>query len=354
MPATHSSFPSDAFLLPMELRLPNFASMCFRVGKVGAGVISLGGLLACAEIAVAAPPFSGTIFIDREIVTPEDPTAFQTLEDAGRGLRTMFDRRVNNWVTENAFLFNAHFDDGLRIEVQVNPEFGSVEPARTEALRYLHAIGQLPTALRADVETVWLHKGFQPFGGGNNNLLIHSEQADAYISDGILEETLMHEASHTSLDPYHAKAAGWIAAQNADPEFISTYARDNPQREDIAETFVPYFAVQFRLSRIPAELAATILQTIPNRIAYLNGLGLDMHPIGSPLALKRWQHDAEKRTITITWSSRQGSRYAIESSTDLSNWAESETNIAGQVEETSYELAVSNLPAPRFFRVRQL
>ena len=57
----------------------------------------------------------------------------------------------------NAYLFNAAYDDGLKIEVQVNPEFGSVDRAKKEAEKYSKVIGQLTTALRKDVETVWIH-----------------------------------------------------------------------------------------------------------------------------------------------------------------------------------------------------
>ena len=72
-------------------------------------------------------------------------------------------------------------------------------------MRYGEEIGRLPTALRKDVETVWIHKGVELFGGGNNNLLIHTGQAVDYIYEGILEEVLVHEAAHTSLDTYHAR-----------------------------------------------------------------------------------------------------------------------------------------------------
>ena len=133
------------------------------------------------------PPFSGTIFIDPDIITSSDPTTFRTLSFAGQGSRTMFDRRVNGWITVDAYLFNASFDDGLAAEIQVNPEFGGSDAALAEAEKYAEVIGRLPTALRIDVETVWIHKGTQPFGGGNNNLLIHIGQADLYAADGILE-----------------------------------------------------------------------------------------------------------------------------------------------------------------------
>ena len=89
----------------------------------------------------------------------------------------------------------------------------------------------------------------------------------------------MHEAAHTSLDAVHAAAPGWLAAQTADDRFISDYARDFPGREDIAESFLPYLAVRYRQDRITAAMATQILEAIPNRIAYFDGLGLEMYPI---------------------------------------------------------------------------
>jgi hypothetical protein len=225
------------------------------------------------------PPFGGTIFIDPDIITPADPSSYLGLVAAGQDSRVMFDRRVDAWITTDPFLFDATYDDGLTIEVQVNPEFGSSAVSQVVAEFYAEVIGRLPTALRMEVETVWIHQGIQPFGGGNNNLLIHVGQGDLYIADGILEETFVHEAAHTSLDAAHATAAGWMAAQDADPAFISNYARDFPFREDIAESFVPYLAAEHRADRISESLLATILETMPNRIAYLSGLGLDMYPI---------------------------------------------------------------------------
>ena len=226
----------------------------------------------------AQPPFSGTIFMDPNIITASDPSTFTGITYAGQGMRTMFDRRVDSFIDVNAFLFNATFSDGLGAEIQVNPEFGSVAAATEQANKYGTEIGRLPTVLRSQVRTVWIHQGVQPFGGGNNNLLIHTGQADLYAAEGILEETLVHEASHTSLDGAHANASGWLAAQRADPDFISTYARDNPFREDVAESFLPYLAVRYRSDRISAELANTIRTTIPNRIAYFDRQSFNMFP----------------------------------------------------------------------------
>ena len=115
-------------------------------------------------------------------ITSSDPTTFQSLVAAGQGSRTMFDRRVNGWITVDAYLFDASYDDGFTAEIQVNPEFGSAAEALAEAEKYAEAIGRVPTALRVDVETAWIHMGVGPFGGGNNNLLIHIGQADLYVA----------------------------------------------------------------------------------------------------------------------------------------------------------------------------
>ena len=152
-----------------------------------------------------------------------------------------------------------------------------------EAQFYGIEIGRLPTDLRQDLETVWIHMGVELFGGGNNNILIHTGQSINYINDGILEETLVHEASHTSLDAYHASSPEWIAAQNLDNEFISQYAQDNPTSEDIAESFLTWLAIRYRLDRISTEMYSTIIEAIPNRIEYFDNQSFNMFPINNNL-----------------------------------------------------------------------
>lgn len=77
------------------------------------------------------PPFGGTIFIDPDIITANDSTTFTSLTYSGTGSRTIYDRRNGGgWLTLEPFLFRANYNDGLEIEVQVNPEYGSVENAQ--------------------------------------------------------------------------------------------------------------------------------------------------------------------------------------------------------------------------------
>lgn len=226
----------------------------------------------------AQPPYSGTIFIDSDIITSSDPSSIQSTTYSGQGMVTMFDRRVNNWVTVNAYLFDVIWDDGLTSIAQINPEFGSVANATIEAEKYAFLIGQLPKILREDVNEIWVHQGVELFGGGNNSILIHTGQTINYENSGILEETLVHEASHTSLDATHSASTGWLNAQNADNEFISTYAQDNPTREDIAESFLPWLMVRYRQNDISTIDFNNITQTIPNRLSYFDLQNFDLYP----------------------------------------------------------------------------
>ena len=226
------------------------------------------------------PPLSGTGFLDADLITASDPTVFQTLTAKGQAERTMFDRRPAAFIKLNAFLFEAKYGDGLTVEIQVNPEFGSSAAAQLQAEKYAPVIGRLPKGLRLSVETVWIHKGIYDFGGGNKNLLIHTERGDEYIASGFLEEIFLHEGVHTSLDDPYATSTGWLAAQKNDQSnFISTYARDNSTREDLAESFVAWFAARHRSSRITSDNASTITQTIPNRLAYFDSLKIDLAPL---------------------------------------------------------------------------
>ena len=112
------------------------------------------------------------------------------------------------------------------------------------------------------MERILLHKGVHDFGGGNNGLLIHHGQGIKYRSKGLLEEVFLHEASHTSLNSYHATSPGWIAAQKADGQFISEYARDNPLRQDVAESFPMCYAVRYKSSEVSNNIIQTIITWI--------------------------------------------------------------------------------------------
>jgi hypothetical protein len=218
-------------------------------------------------------PFEGTVYVSNNILNSSDYSFFTSLEKIPDNPRIMFDRRVNGWIDITPFLFVASFSDGTEIEVQVNNEFENKIYAEEVALKYLEVIGKLPKLFRKDVETVWIHKGNEDFGGGNNNLLIHHNRGLEYEKNGFLEEIFLHEASHTSLDSYHSSSTDWIAAQIADNgNFISDYAKENPKREDVAETFPLCFAIKYKRDRLNDDIIRKIEKAISNRIRYCNSV----------------------------------------------------------------------------------
>lgn len=223
----------------------------------------------------SSPPWSGTAWMSTEIIRDTDPSAFVGLSYTGQANRVMYDRRTGDWETYYAHLFDARFGQAVRVEIQVNPEFSAAE-AEAEATKYAEIIGRMPALLFAELYTVWIHDGDEDLGGGNQNLLLHTDRAQRRILAGSFEEVMLHELGHTSIDPHHRDAPLWRAAQAADRTAISDYAEDEPDREDLAETLVPYLAARFRSERIGAQTTALILETIPNRIKYFDCLGLSM------------------------------------------------------------------------------
>ena len=226
---------------------------------------------------VGVPPYEGTVFISPRVIEPSDPTSLGSITYAGRGERSVYDRRPETRITIDAYLFDVRYA-GQVVEFRVNPEFGSKEAAQAEVETYAPALGQMPAVLLSRIQRVNIHAGKELWGGGRGRILIHTDMGEEYIRDGFMEEILVHEAAHAALDIAHKDSPGWHAAQAADGVFISTYALDHPNREDIAASFVTYLAVRYQPERLAAADRAVILRTIPNRLIYFDEQGFDMSP----------------------------------------------------------------------------
>lgn len=224
------------------------------------------------------PALGSTSFIDPDILTDADQSTLTGLVAGGQAERTMYDGRVGGSVTVDAHVFEASFDDGLTAEVQVNPEFATADAALV-ADKYARALGRLPTVLRTGIETLWIHDGIALFDGRGTAMLIHVGQADLYENDGFLEEALVPEAVHISLQPQHGSSTGWREAQALDNGFISQQAEDSPTTEDVPQSFLPYMAILYKQDRITQFLASTIVNQIPARLTYFDEQIFDMHPL---------------------------------------------------------------------------
>lgn len=223
----------------------------------------------------------GAVFITPDAITPESPSDFLGITFTGIENRETYDKRAGDWVRNDSWVFVANYKCGLpEVEVVVNPEF-TEDQALDEATRVAEVLGRIPVGPRANVQELWIHDGWELAGGGNNAIELYSD----YVTSELdwLEEVFAHEGAHASLD-YNfggvVDEAAWLAAVASDDQFISDYASDYPDSEDIAESYGAYlvWATHQQQGLFP-ESAAGIEAKIPARLAYFESLGPDYGPL---------------------------------------------------------------------------
>ena len=61
-------------------------------------------------------------------------------------------------------------------------------------------------------------------------------------------------------------SAEWKKAQRADGDFVTEYARDRPNKEDMAESALFAWAILFYPGRLPDFVEEEVRRIMPNRI----------------------------------------------------------------------------------------
>ena len=185
------------------------------------------------------------------------------------------------------------------------PKSSNIKRAKKIAKQYGIALGQMPNILQRH-----LLDGIHIFGrptseaeiGGTNaqtwrkTIYIHEEFLDGRYKN-FFEEILMHELIHVFLgkigyhtytnlnerivkkdltNEYNIDLDDWDKAQKKDNEYITNYAKTS-LAEDLAETF--YYWLALRYKKISKKHKSKILETIPNRIQFLDDQSFDMYPL---------------------------------------------------------------------------
>lgn len=261
------------------------------------------------SVPLSAQPFSGTPFVASDIVRPSDFSAFDTITYEGEQGITAFDVRIGSRNFFTAYRFKVTFTDGLDCNVFVNKEL-----AYDEALSWVEktapGVGQVPKTFRENLLSYVIMGGEGRFSAsGSTGINMHTGNIQQYLDSGHFEEVLIHEFTHISLDRSHANSIGWIFAQEMDNAFISNYARDNQTTEDVAESFLLYYALRYAKNRITDELVATIETTMPNRINYFDSLNLDIAPlpdINATITSPIPERALTSSDVTFTWTQPAG------------------------------------------------
>lgn len=292
------------------------------------------------------PPYGGTIFVEPDLFTSDDPTTYDSYNYQGMGTRTMFDRRVGSWITVQTHLHEVNYGDETQIEFVVHNEFNQQEAA-SEVEFYAAEVGRMPAMLLKGLVQVWIMKGNNPWGGGTgygNHILIHTGKVDDYKDDGIVVETLVHEAVHAVLDGAIYGDNAWYEAASKDGNYISIYGRDYPDREDAAETILLYLAVEYRKDRLETSDYNTIVNTIPNRIEYLNSQNYDVHPLKAcddPRFIFRMQKTSSSKKKSIKCTKIRRNKYQSWcNNSDVSNTCPDACASCDTYEDSPYKFKV--------------
>jgi hypothetical protein len=247
-------------------------------------------------------PYYQAMSFSKNIVTEEDPSTFQGILYQGTDSSLLPDSRSISSTSVPAFIFIAAYEY-KNINIIVNPEFGNQKSAEQIATFYANVIGRIPFFLRDGIDDVYVNRGFEPLLGKDNTLVIYSQLADSLHTDGILEEILIRQSVHASLDAEFNESSEWHSAKIDDGKTISQLAADR-SNEDVAESVLAYISTRYRANRIPASAEQTIINTIPNRIDYFDFRGFVMHPIAIDEQGEWINNDDQKNGFYNQWEKK--------------------------------------------------
>ena len=248
-----------------------------------------------------APPgvvLASTVWASPDVITEDDPTALDSVTYLGRGTRPFYDLGESRWRQDmELFLFEAHFTRGAAMVIEAHEAYGVVDSARIFVEMFIPPMGPLPRFLidhGPEVELMpqpaQLLESRGPFGaGGLGCQKSYHWRGDVRGNwrEPYMEEVAMHEGSHAILegcchgvcsDLGGMDSEEWRAAQVADGVFITEYARNHPNREDMAETLWAWFISRCVPDRLHPQYKERIDEGIPHRLTYFDNLNLDMRP----------------------------------------------------------------------------
>ena len=255
---------------------------------------------------------TGTVWESADIITAVDPSALKSIEYVGRDSTNFHLNNHDSWSFSpdpEAFHFQAHFIDAI-MDIYVHSIHGDSASAQKTTEVIVPATGRLPHIFLDGVIKIGYSipargalAGASPCTnvyGWHSDLQPHPDD-DASTNRwkistaAFAEEVALHEGVHNILEGCkrsecddvqsanceglaRSKSAEWKAAQDADGLFITAYARNSPNSEDMAESFWGWFVSRCVPERMHPEYKRRIDAGIPNRLAYFDALRLDMRP----------------------------------------------------------------------------
>ena len=209
----------------------------------------------------------------------------------------MWDRLANNgngsWTEPMSWIYTINYKDNIAAEIRIRQADYTKAEADLAITRYSDYLGRLPFVLRDGIKLINIMKADANFGGNNWNNSIDIYEgplSERLLNEGNMEEMLLHEGTHAALDYLYNE--DWIVERDKDTKFVSKYAFENPNREDISETFAIWLALRNQDDRLPEADYTKVTEGLSHRIAYLNSLNFNINPIaGKSLSTENFTVD---------------------------------------------------------------
>ncbi len=207
---------------------------------------------------------------DLDFILTDDPGACWTMSEREGGRTEMYDPRRDTLFVEGALHFNVTFPD-QQIRINLHPDVGDPQQRAMEAAA---SLSRLPTKMRNELRYVNILDGdgtalsedlgrfFTLYGG----------LMERRLAEHDLDETVFHESAHVALDPLLTRDPDWKSNQIADGEFITQYAADNPDKEDIAESALFAWTMFYHPGRLTDDVEARVRDIMPNRLEYFSNM----------------------------------------------------------------------------------
>lgn len=223
------------------------------------------------------PTLHGTVFLNKNIFTKNDPNSFKKISYSGREVVSVRTFNTTKSIKKNSYVFKVLFDDNLSTTLYIMPEYGTYKNALKMAKTVAYAQGRIPAQLRKDAKKIHVFKGKgRSFATApEHSIYLYPQNSEI----ALLEELLAHESAHTSLDPQWRYDSDWQEAVANDSGFISGYAKDNAITEDIAESFLAYLAVKYKSQRITANEETTFRFANAYRFDFFDRRFKDIYPM---------------------------------------------------------------------------
>lgn len=229
-------------------------------------------ILAVAPSGLLAQPLypNSVASNDLDFILADDPGACWSIVENEGGRTEMYDPRRDLLFVEGAHHFDVTFPD-QQIRINVHPDVGD---PKKRAMQAAASISRLPTQMRNALKHVNILDGdgaaWEEGLGGFFTL--YDGLMERRLAEHDLDETVFHESAHVALDPLISRDPDWQSNQIADGGFITSYAAEKPNKEDIAESALFAWTMLYHPGRLPADVEAAVRETIPNRLEYLGNM----------------------------------------------------------------------------------